>query len=59
MPVNAAVQASIDGTPDIPTLRRAAVDAGMRPLRLAGAELIVAGVTTLDEVLALTPDPRR
>ena len=59
MPVNAAVQTAIDSTPDVPGLRRAAIDAGMRPLRRAGAEMIAAGLTTLDEVLALTPDPRR
>jgi general secretion pathway protein E len=59
MSVNAAVQAAIDSTPDIPGLRGAAIAGGMRPLRRAGAEMIAAGLTTLDEVLALTPDPRR
>jgi hypothetical protein len=30
----------------------------MRPLRYAAADKISAGVTTIEEVLALTPDPR-
>ncbi len=36
-------------------LRRQAVVDGMRPLRLAGALHVAAGVTTLDEVLGATP----
>jgi type II secretory ATPase GspE/PulE/Tfp pilus assembly ATPase PilB-like protein len=31
----------------------------MRPLRYAGAEKIAAGMTSVDEVLSLTPDPRQ
>jgi general secretion pathway protein E len=42
-------QVSLDG------LRRQAVVDGMRPLRLAGALHVAAGVTTLDEVLGATP----
>jgi type II secretory ATPase GspE/PulE/Tfp pilus assembly ATPase PilB-like protein len=30
----------------------------MHPLRHAAARKIAAGLTTIDEVLALTPDPR-
>jgi type II secretory ATPase GspE/PulE/Tfp pilus assembly ATPase PilB-like protein len=30
----------------------------MRPLRHTAAEKIVAGMTTIEEVLSLTPDPR-
>jgi type II secretory ATPase GspE/PulE/Tfp pilus assembly ATPase PilB-like protein len=30
----------------------------MRPLRHAAAEKVAAGITTIDEALALTPDPR-
>jgi type II secretory ATPase GspE/PulE/Tfp pilus assembly ATPase PilB-like protein len=35
-----------------------AMKAGMRPLRQAGAEKVAAGVTTIDEVLSLTPEMR-
>jgi type II secretory ATPase GspE/PulE/Tfp pilus assembly ATPase PilB-like protein len=30
----------------------------MRSLRTAGADKIAAGVTSIEEVLAVTPDPR-
>jgi general secretion pathway protein E len=42
----------------LPALREMAMKAGMRPLRHAGAEKIVAGVTTIEEVLSLTPELR-
>ena len=58
MPLNAAMQAAIAHNPDLADLRQLAIKGGMRPLRLAGAEKVAAGLTTIDEVLALTPDPR-
>jgi general secretion pathway protein E len=58
MLLNAAMQAAIADNPDLQDLRQLAVQAGMRPLRHAAAEKIAAGLTTIDEVLALTPDPR-
>jgi general secretion pathway protein E len=58
MPLNASMQSAIAENPDLKDLRRLAMQAGMRPLRHAGAEKIAAGLTTIDEVLALTPDPR-
>ena len=42
---------------DIAALRSAAQREGMRPLRLAGCHKVVAGVTTIGEVLSLTPSP--
>jgi general secretion pathway protein E len=36
-------------------LRTQAMKDGMRPLRLAGALKVAAGLTTLDEVFAATP----
>lgn len=39
------------------TLRKVAVGAGMRPLRVGGAARIADGSTTLDEVLITTPAP--
>jgi general secretion pathway protein E len=59
MTLDAALQSAIAGEPDLTALRRLAVRAGMRPLRHAAAEKVAAGLTTLDEVLALTPDPRQ
>jgi general secretion pathway protein E len=58
MPLNASMQSAIAENPDLKDLRQLAINAGMRPLRHAGAEKIAAGLTTIDEVLALTPDPR-
>jgi general secretion pathway protein E len=40
---------------DVDALRRHAMKAGMRPLRLAGAMKVAEGLTTLEEVLRSTP----
>jgi len=45
----------VNQTPDIDALRRQAIADGMRPLRLAGAFKVAEGLTTLPEVLAVTP----
>jgi general secretion pathway protein E len=58
MSLNASMQSAIAVNPDLKELRQLATQGGMRPLRHAAAEKIVAGLTTVDEVLALTPDPR-
>ena len=41
--------------PNMDALRRQAISEGMRPLRLAGALKVAAGVTTIDEILSTTP----
>jgi general secretion pathway protein E len=58
MQLNGAMQSAVANNPDLGNLRRLAVEGGMRPLRYAAADKISAGVTTIEEVLALTPDPR-
>ena len=58
MHVGASMQSAIAVNPDLADLRHLAIGGGMRPLRHAAAEKIAAGLTTIDEVLALTPDPR-
>ena len=58
LPLNASMQSAIADNPDLANLRQLAMECGMRPLRHAAAEKITAGLTTIDEVLALTPDPR-
>jgi general secretion pathway protein E len=40
---------------DLTALRRQAIRDGMRSLRLSGAQKIAAGLTTLEEVLRVTP----
>ena len=42
---------------DIADVRRQAIQEGMRPLRLSGAQKVAAGMTTVDEVLRVTPPP--
>ncbi|RRD42049.1 type II/IV secretion system protein [Comamonadaceae bacterium OH3737_COT-264] len=56
--VTPAVQAQIHAQLNLSALRREAVQAGMRPLRLGGAQRILDGTTTLDEVLTSTPEPQ-
>jgi len=58
MLLNTALQTAVAENPDLTNLRQLAVAAGMRPLRQAGAGKVVAGLTTIEEILALTPDPR-
>ena len=40
---------------DLQELRRVALRAGLRPLRLAGAQKVAAGLTTIEEVLRSAP----
>ncbi len=42
---------------DTPKLREAAYREGLKPLRLAGAAKVAAGLTTIDEVMKVTPAP--
>jgi general secretion pathway protein E len=58
MAINSSIQSAIADDPELPALRELAMKAGMRPLRLAGAEKVAAGVTTIEEVLSLTPELR-
>src|SRR2546427_9111999 len=54
--VSEALKQQVHTSPSMDALRRQAVQDGMRPLRLAGALRVAEGVTTLDEVMASTPD---
>ena len=58
MLLDTALQTAVAENPDLTNLRQLAMAAGMRPLRQAGAAKVVAGLTTIEEILALTPDPR-
>ncbi|WCM92327.1 Flp pilus assembly complex ATPase component TadA [Acidovorax sp. NCPPB 2350] len=53
--VSEALKDKINQSPSIDSLRRQAVQDGMRPLRLAGALRVAEGVTTLEEVITATP----
>ena len=43
---------------DPKTLRKKAIQAGMQSLRLSGAKKVAAGLTTIEEILRVTPDVR-
>jgi general secretion pathway protein E len=58
MSIGASLQAAIATNPELGALRKLAIEGGMRPLRHAAAEKVAMGLTTVDEVLSLTPDPR-
>ena len=53
--VTPAVKALISTTPSIDAIRQRGLRDGMRPLRVSGAMKIVAGTTTVEEVLKATP----
>ncbi len=59
MAIDSALRSAITPGVDSVELRRRALQAGMRPLRHAGAEKVAAGLTSISEVLSLTPDPRQ
>jgi general secretion pathway protein E len=58
MSIGAPLQAAIAMNPELVALRNLAIEGGMRPLRHAAAQKVAMGLTTVDEVLSLTPDPR-
>jgi general secretion pathway protein E len=49
------VQGLISADLDLTAMRRQAFKEGMRSLRLSGAQKVAAGLTTLEEVLRVTP----
>ncbi|MDG1579681.1 GspE/PulE family protein [Pseudomonas sp. GOM6] len=55
MLLNDNIKPLITADTDLVALRRAAFKDGMRSLRLSGAQKIAAGMTTLEEVLRVTP----
>ncbi|CAI8779392.1 GspE/PulE family protein [Pseudomonas sp. IT-P176] len=55
MLLSASLKALIGADSDLPAIRRQAARDGMRSLRLAGAEKVAQGLTTVEEVLRVTP----
>ncbi len=53
--MNEDLKALITPSADIQTLRQAAIGQGMSSLRMAGLHKVKAGLTTLAEVLRVTP----
>lgn len=59
MPLDSVLRERINENCELDDLRRAAYKAGMRSLRLSGAQKIAAGLTTIEEVLRVTPESER
>jgi general secretion pathway protein E len=55
MQLNDGLKALLSADTDLVALRRQAFKDGMRSLRLSGAQKVAAGLTTLEEVLRVTP----
>jgi general secretion pathway protein E len=55
MPISAALRQAMHPSVDMAKLRQTAVQAGIKPLRVAGLTKVAEGLTTLEEVLRNTP----
>jgi len=56
MPLTNALLTYISSESDIQEIRQAAISEGMKTLRMAGAEKVIAGITSMEEVLRVTPE---
>ena len=55
MPMNLDLKRLVSARADLTTLRTQAQKDGMRPLRIAGARKVAAGLTTIQEILKVAP----
>jgi general secretion pathway protein E len=55
MPMSAAMKQLVATRADLSKMRSQAVRDGMKPLRIAGARKVAAGLTTIAEVLKAAP----
>ena len=55
MTLSESLQEQIKEAADVDSMRRQAMKEGMRTLRLAGAQKVGAGLTTINEVLRVVP----
>ena len=53
--ITTAIKSLVSSTPSIDAIRQRGLRDGMRPLRVSGAMKVVAGATTVEEVLKATP----
>ena len=58
MPFSESLQQLADDKSNLPDLRRQAYKDGMLSLRMSGAQKVASGMTTINEVLRVTPDTR-
>ena len=57
MPLSKPLIKTIGATSDIQSLHDRVVKISMVPLRLAGAEKVIRGITSIEEVMRVTPEP--
>ncbi|NRA42335.1 MAG: Flp pilus assembly complex ATPase component TadA [Pseudomonadales bacterium] len=57
MPISSPVQQYIQSQTDVVAMRKSAMKEGMRTLRLSGAQKVAQGLTTIEEVLRVAPQP--
>ena len=57
LPLSRDLKHLISQNAELDTLRRQAVREGYKPMRLAGAQKVAKGITTIEEVLRVTPVP--
>ncbi|EKF75442.1 type II secretion system protein [Alcanivorax hongdengensis A-11-3] len=55
MPLGPALKGTISRHGDLEQITRQALKAGMKPLRISGAQKVVRGLTTIEEVMRVTP----
>ncbi len=55
LPVSRRIRSLIGAELDLSELKQAALDEGMRPLRISAADHVARGITTVDEVLTVLP----
>ena len=55
MPLNSPLKSAINRSGDLETITRQALKNGMKPLRISGAQKVAKGLTTIEEVLRVTP----
>ncbi|ASK36560.1 GspE/PulE family protein [Alloalcanivorax mobilis] len=55
LPLNSALKGVISRNADLETLTRQALKNGMKPLRISGAQKVARGLTTIEEVMRVTP----
>ena len=55
LPLNTAMKNNITRGAELETLTRQALKSGMKPLRISGAMKVAKGLTTIEEVMRVTP----
>ena len=55
MPLNSPLKSAINRSGDLEVITRQALKNGMKPLRISGAQKVAKGLTTIEEVLRVTP----